>query len=205
MNDVQEQAGEEEGGTARARRVLITPLQALARPKRASAAGHEALLSGLAHKLRYMSEMHLAGLAELALTHAGRVAKGGVPVCPEPGLILAWAYGVQAPPPELSDYARSLLHSEAGEVARDQGHMVELYRTAKRMGPPPTKYVLAQMKVRAEDDRRRRDRIRENVEAGRASPDDMHWLEDYHRDLIEAEALVSAGIAHRAQLRGVAA
>lgn len=190
--------GQAETGLARARRVLVVPLTGLARPRRAQAAGHEAALDGLARKLSFMSETHLAGLVELVLTHAGRVAKGGVPVCPEPGMILAWGYSLQAPPPRQSDYAQSLLRSSAGEAARDGGYMVELLRTAKRMGPPPNRYMISEMATRAEDDRRRRMRIRENIEAGRATPEDRRWLEQYHADAAEAEALMLAGVAYRA-------
>lgn len=190
---------ETETGLARARRVLVVPLAALDRPRRVAAGVHADALESLARKVSYMTDANLAGLAELVLSHAGRVAKTTVPVCPEPGLILSWAYALQSPPPRQSDYARSVMHSAMGAAARDGGWMVELFRTAKRMGPPPGAYLSRDMQVRADEDRRRRLRIREAIEAGRATSDDQRWLAQYHVDAAEAEALVLHGMDHRAQ------
>ncbi|MES2753793.1 MAG: hypothetical protein V4659_03935 [Pseudomonadota bacterium] len=186
-----------ETGRERAMRILIAPLSGLVRPKGTTAKVHAEALDDLARKLSYMDDATLSGLVENVLRQAGRWAKGGPVICPNVGMILAWGYDLQAPPPRQSDYAMTLMRSAMGQRAKDGGWMVELYRTAKRCGPPPGSYLVRDMQTRADDDRRRRLRVSENIEAGRVTPDDMRWLEQYHRDAAEAEALVAGGIAHR--------
>lgn len=199
--------GQTEGGTARVRRILIQPLAGLPRPKGVAAATHADNLDRLARKLSYMDEAPLRGLAELCLGFAGRagLAARVTPVCPNEGLILAWAYGLQAPPIGQSDYPASVMRSLMGRRAYDGGFGVELLRAARRYGPPPTAYVLTQLKDQAEDNRRRRAALRAEVEAGnRLTPDQQRWLDDWHRDAEVVERLIAEGDERR-DAKGVAA
>lgn len=192
--------GREESGTARARRILINPLAGLARPRKISEAQHRDNLDRLARKLSYMSEPGLRGLVELCLGFAGTAGlKGRVtPSCPADGLILAWAYALEAPPVHRSDYPASVLRSAMGRRAYDQGMGVELLRMAREFGPPPGSYSFAKMRERAEDNRRRRTALRQSVEAG--SPltlDQDRWLQAWHDDALTVEQLVAEGDERR--------
>lgn len=170
---------------ARVAALLIEPLAGLSRRRGMSAEDHDRMLGRLAERLAYMSDDNLRGMHDLILRHAG---KG---VWPAEALIKAWAYDLQLPPPRDCDYARSLIRSAMGRQAREEGWAVELYRIAKRLGPPPNRYVLGQLRDEAATNRRRRLVIRENIEAGRASEQDRAWLAAYHADLAEVDAIQS--------------
>lgn len=190
--DVSPETGPETGaapkpGRALVRELLTGPLSALRRPRGVSAAVHEAALDRLTEKLGYLGGRALAGLAEVALRHAGATP---VPTCPDPALVLAWAYALQPPPPRDSDYAASLIRSAMGRQAMDEGWVVPLLRIARRLGPPPGKYVIAQLKDQADDDRRRRAGIARLIEAGEAGPDSRAWLDRWHADMAECTALM---------------
>ena len=200
--------GQPESKTARARRLLIDPLSALARPRRVSAEQHRDNLDRLARKLSYMEEAALRGLAELCLAHAGQVSQsksGAGPVCPVDAVILAWAYGLQAPPIGQSDYPASVMRSAMGRRAHDAGYGVELLRMARRYGPPPGAYSLTQLRDEAEGNRRRRAALREAVGAGsRLNPDQDRWLKQYHDDALMVEQLIAEGDERR-EAKGEAA
>lgn len=196
-----------ESGAGRVRRILIGPLAQLPRPKGVPAATHAENLDRLARKLSYMDEAPLRGLAELCLGFAGRagLAARVTPVCPNEGLVLAWAYGLQAPPIGQSDYPASVMRSLMGRRAYDGGYGVELLRAARRYGPPPTAYVLTQLKDQAQDNRRRRAALRAEVEAGnRLTPDQQRWLDEWHRDAEVVERLIAEGDERR-EAKGEAA
>lgn len=201
--------GREESATARVRRILIQPLAQLARPRGVSAGQHADNLDRLARKLRHMDEAGLRGLLELCLGHQGRiaVAKGGaVPVCPLDGVILAWAYALQAPPVNVSDYPASVLRSAMGRRAADMGFGVELLRMARRHGPPPGAYSLTQLREEAEDNRRRRAVLREEADAGnRLPPNRAAWLQAWHDDALIVERLIAEGDERREAKSGEAA
>ncbi|MGO4854452.1 hypothetical protein [Phaeovulum sp. W22_SRMD_FR3] len=171
---------------ARVKALLITPLAGLGRKRGLGAEAHEAALVKLTERLAYMTAQNLRGLHDLVLRHAG---KG---IWPDAALIIAWAYALQCPPPAFSDYPRSLIQSAMGRQARDEGWAVELYQVARRLGPPPGKYIIAQLRQEAEANRRRRERVRERIGVGRADPEEQHWLARWHADLAEVEALQSA-------------
>lgn len=191
-----------ESGTARARRILIEPLQGLARPRGVADGTHRDKLDKLARKLSYMDAQHLKGLAELCLAHAGQVAlsKGlATPACPDPALVLAWALALQAPPVLASDYPASVMRSAMGRRAHDNGYGVELLRIARRHGPPPGAYSLVKLKDEAEANRRRRVALRQQVEAGAPlTADQDRWLKAWHDDALAVEQLVAEGDERRA-------
>lgn len=191
-----EGTGTVESGTARARRILIEPLMHLARPRKVSDGQHRDNMDRLARKLSYMDEGHLRGLVELCLGFAGTAGlKTRVtPQCPADGLILSWAYGLQAPPVRRSDYFASVLRSVMGRRCFDAGMGVELLHMCRRFGPPPTSYSMVRMAEDAAENRRRRTALREAVEAGsRLTPDQDRWLQAYHADALLVEQLVAEG------------
>lgn len=193
-------ATQTESGTARARRILIDPLSHLARPRRVAEAQHRDNLDRLAKKLSYMTEAGLRGLAELCLGFAGTAGKQArvTPTCPNDGLILAWAYGLEAPPVQTSDYPASVLRSAMGRRAHDGGAGVELLRMARRFGPPPTSYSMVALREEAESNRRRRTALREAVASGAAlTPDQDRWLKAWHDDALLVEQLVAEGDERR--------
>ncbi len=120
-----------------------------------------------------MSRQNLRGLCEMAL----KQARG---VWPEPALLLSWAYGLEQPPPQRSDYVASLLRSAAGREARDGGYLVELMRMARRLGPPPGRYMISKLREEAADNARRRAGLRQMLERGSSLRREDHaWLEAY--------------------------
>ena len=172
---------------ARVDALLLEPLAGLKAQRGVTAEKHERMLVRLRGWLAYMSDENLRGMHDLIVRHA---VKG---VWPAEGLIKHWATALQLPPPRECDYARSLIRSAMGRQARAEGWAVELYQIAKKLGLPPTKYFISGLKDEAEDNRRRRQRVSENIAAGLASAEDRHWLAAWHQDMAEIEAIQSAG------------
>jgi hypothetical protein len=204
MADVVQGDGEVEAraiGRARVADLLILPLSGLRRPTGKAMGDFAKLFAALPDRLAYMPEDALRGLAELTLRVAGGLrpntsAKG--PSCPHPSLILCWAYAMCPPPPRESDFARSLMRSVLGREAFDGRWHVELFRHARRFGPPPNAYHMTKIREEADANRRNLARVRERIDAGVASPDDKRWLASWHADTREAEALVAEGEDRRA-------
>jgi hypothetical protein len=191
----------QESGTARAKRLLTGPLAGLARPRGVAAATHAAELDRLARKLSYMDAAALAGLCDLVLHHAGAVAlpRKAMPVCPPLAMVQAWAYALAAPPVNVSDYPASVLRSAMGRRAYDAGYGVELFRMARRMGPPPGAYSLMQLREEAVENRRRREALRVEIAAGRGVPPNwLAWLDAWHADAVLVEGLIAEGDDRRA-------
>ncbi|MCU0909809.1 MAG: hypothetical protein MUE98_00250 [Rhodobacteraceae bacterium] len=181
-------AGEVESGRARVRRCLIEPMAEMGfqRRKGSTVADHDAMMAKIEGRLGYMTERGLAGLREFCV----RLAAGGqVPYWPPIASVLGWAWSIEAPPPRDNAYVQSLIRSALGAEAEDGGWLVELYRTARRFGPPPNRYSRVEMQRDAEESARRRARVRQKIEEGSASGDDRAWLAAWHRDLQDALAM----------------
>lgn len=73
--------------------LLLEPLDGLGRGRGVSAEKHAAMLGRLRSRLAYMSDQNLRAMQEIILRHAG---KG---VWPAEGLVKAWAFDLQLPPP----------------------------------------------------------------------------------------------------------
>lgn len=177
-------------GRAAVRAHLLEPLAGLPRRRGVSAADHARDLARLADQLAYMTPANLRGLCELVLRHSP--GKSG-PCWPDVALVRSWAMALQCPPPRLSDYAQSLIRSAMGRQARDEGWMVELFQIAKRLGPPPNRYVLHKLRDEAGANTRRRALVRERIERGVASAEDQAWLSAWWDDMAECEAIQGAG------------
>lgn len=182
-NGVIAMTGTKAEAKARVDVLLVTPLAGLARKRGMSAEKHDEMLERLRVRLAYLSDQNLRGMGDLILRQA---VKG---IWPDEALIKAWAYALQCPPPRECDYAISLIRSAMGRQARDEGWAVELFQVAKRLGPPPGRYIIRQLRDEAEQNRRRRVLISENIQAGLASAVDRAWLAEWHQDMAEIEAI----------------
>lgn len=174
---------------ARVDALLIQPLAGLGykRKRGASANTQDEMLERLRVRLAYMSDANLRGMVDLILRHA---VKG---FWPDSALIEAWALSLQVPPPRDGEwtYPKSLMQSAKGRQARDEGWAVELFQIAKRIGPPPGRYIIRELKDEAIENQRRRTRITENIQAGMASDADRAWLAEWHKDMADIEAIQS--------------
>ncbi|MFD2175927.1 hypothetical protein [Rhodobacter lacus] len=180
--------GQERGRSeARVRAELLEPMSGLKRGRKVTVEKHERDQALIARKLSYMSAENLRGLCEMAL----KQARG---VWPDTALLLSWGYGLEAPPPRQSDYVSSLMRSTAGRAARDGGYLVELMWMAKKLGPPPGRYLISKLREEAADNARRRAGLRRMVERGTSlRREDQAWLDAYHADLALAEAMMGMG------------
>ena len=88
--------------------------------------------------------------------------------------------------------AQSLIRSAMGRQAMAEGWAVELFQIAKKLGPPPGKYIIAKLRQDADANRHKRRVIRENIEVGRATLAEKDWLAAWHQDLAEIEAIQAA-------------
>lgn len=193
---------------ARVREVLIAPMLQLRLPAKLVAADYEKLVDHLS----YLTPDALDGLAEYCLICAGGgmrpVVGAKPPKAPAPAMIRAWAHALQSPPPRENVYVASLMRSALGDAAYNGGWHVELYRAALRNGPPPPSgYAQAQLRAKAEEGARSRARIRERIEAGNASEEDVRIMDSWSVHARHAADLVLEGRAARqaALAAGVAA
>lgn len=176
-------------GRARVRAELIQPLEdmGMARKRGHSIEQHNAMMARLADKLSYMTEENLRGLRDWVIRIAAGKARD---TWPREVSILSAAWNIQTPPPRESDYALSIIRSVMGIRAHEGGYLVELFQIAKKIGPPPNRYVLAKLRDQARDNRARRDRIKEYIATGRVTPEDMAWFDRYHDDLALCMAII---------------
>lgn len=173
-------------GVARVDALLLEPLAGLKRPRGLAAADHDKAIARLRGFLVYMSDLNLAGLRDVIARHA---AKGN---WPGEGLVRAWAFALQVPPPKECDYATSLMRSEMGLRAQAEGWAVELFQIAKRIGPPPNRYIIRELKADAETNVRKVARIAAWVADGTADPASRDWLRTYEADQAEIAEILAA-------------
>ncbi len=175
-------------GRKRVREWLAGPMAGLPRARRTSAEAHAKAMERLVDKLSYLTPQNLDALGELVLRQAGAVKTA--PCWPEASVVIAWAYAMQPPPPRESTYAVSIMRSVMGRRAREGGYAVELYRVARRLGPPPNRYVMSQLVQQADDNMRRRARVAEWIAAGAVKPEDRAWWDAWWHDAAEVDAIL---------------
>mmetsp|Transcript_22283 Transcript_22283/g.35482 ORF Transcript_22283/g.35482 Transcript_22283/m.35482 type:complete len:194 (-) Transcript_22283:6443-7024(-) len=177
-------------GRKKVRQHLIDPLNAMGmtRKRAMKVDRFKKMQTSLADRLAYMTADNLDGLREYTIRLAGGNAGN---TWPDEVSIVRAAFNIQRPPPQQSSYAQSLIRSAMGRRAHDEGWLVELYQVAKRMGPPPGRYIITKLKDRAEDNRRKRLRVAEYIESGRVTPDERNWLAQYHADLDDCMSIIN--------------
>lgn len=171
---------------ARVDALLLEPLAGLVRPRGMSAENHDRAIARLRGFLGYMTDANLAGMRDVIARHA---VKGA---WPGEGLVRAWAYTLQLPPPMDCDYAKSLMRSEMGQRAQAEGWAVELFQVAKRLGPPPGRYIIRELKTEAELNVRKAAVIADRIASGVADQVSRDWLRTYHADQVEVAAIMAA-------------
>lgn len=174
-------------GRAAVRALLIGPLlaQGLQRRRGVTVEAHEAMLRRLTEALDYAAPDVLRALVPVLIAQAG----GGGRYWPEEVEIKHWAWRLQPPPSDRTHYVRSLLVSAMGDRAAQEGWLVPLYLTARRLGPPPGRYVISRLRAQADEDARRVRVVREKVAGGVADADEVAWLKAHARAAAEAAAL----------------
>jgi hypothetical protein len=182
--------GKEETGRKKVRMYFLDPLNeaGMVRKRTDTAEKHKKTMTALADKLAYMTPDNLRGLRQCVVRLAGGKARNVWPC--EQSVEFA-AYNLQTPPPRKGDYAQSLVRSAMGRRANDEGWVVELFQIAKRIGPPPGKYIISKLKEEAVENRGRRARVAEYIKSGSESAHDRAWLAQYHRDLDECLAIMN--------------
>ncbi|MEH6521208.1 hypothetical protein [Sulfitobacter sp.] len=180
----------EETGRKKVRAYFLNPLNeaGMVRKRTDTVEKHKKTMTALADKLAYMSPEKLRGLRQYVVRLASGKAGN---VWPSEQSIERAAYDLQTPPPRKSDYAQSLVRSAMGQRANDEGWVVELFQIAKKIGPPPNRYIISKLKEEADDNRRRRGRVAEYIKSGSESPHDRAWLAQYHSDLDECLAIIN--------------
>ena len=178
-------------GRAHVREHLIDPLieKGMIKKRGVSDEEHKKKLVRIADKLSYMSARNLKGVCEFSILLAGGKHHN---IWPDEISIMRLAYKLQRPPPRKSDYVQSLILSAMGDQAEDEGWLVELFQIARRLGPPPAKYIIAKLKDQARDNIKKRSVVKEFIAAGKATQQEKLWLSAYHEDLAECTAIRAA-------------
>lgn len=179
-------------GKERVRVHLIEPLvrEGMRRKRGVTVDDHRAFLDRLAALLSYMRADALDMLARRVRMMGGGKKKD---IWPSEISIKNWARSLQEPPPSDSRFIRSYMQSAAGQAALAGGYAVELYGYMKRQGVKPTAFALAQLRDRARENACQVQMIRGLAEKGRASNDQLRWVEGYEAATARAMAVVNAG------------
>lgn len=197
---------ERAAGRARVRELLIEGLSGWDRPRRMDAGEFARMRERLCDRLAYLPAPALAGLVDLIQRHEGAVTPPARPRWPDQGVIEARAAQIcPRPVTDRESYARSLLGSAMGRIARADGYLVELMHHARRAGPPPVSYSLLKLRDAAREARRRREIMQERPE--RVDATERAWWAGYQADMALALALVDDGEARareRAAAKGAA-
>lgn len=195
---------EDETGRRAVKAHLIEPLEAdgMRRHQRTTAEAHRAFLDRLAEKLAYMRVENLNALRSIVAGLASGVALN---VWPGFQTITQHAYRIQPPPDESDDILWSWLHSVEGPRCREEGTLYATRLYIKRMRRPPvgdfTKGQIAEQQREIDRDIEALRRLRG---VGEAMHSQVERLLAYERVVGECEAIVDAGVRHRAT-KGVAA
>ena len=195
---------DEEAGRRAVRALLIEPLEAdgMRRHQRATVEAHKVFTDRLAEKLAYMRPENLRALKPIVASLASGPALN---VWPEFQTITQHAYRVQPPPDQSDDILWSWFHSIEGPRCREAGtlYATRLYIKAMRR-PPVEEYTKRRVAERQREVDRDIETFRRLRGLGQATDSQVEAILAHDRVVADCEAIVDAGIRHRAE-RGVAA
>lgn len=194
----------DETGRRAVRALLIEPLEAdgMRRHARTTVEAHKAFCDRLAEKLAYMRAENLRALRPIVASLASGPALN---VWPEFQTVTQHAYRLQPPPDQIDDILWSWLHSIEGPLARDAGTLYATRLFIKTYRRPPVLDVAKrQIAERQREIDRDMERLRRARGVGEATEAQVEAILAYDRVVAECEAIVDAGVRHRAE-RGVAA
>lgn len=195
---------DEEAGRRAVRAQLIEPLEedGMRRHARTTVDAHKVFIDRLAEKLAYMRPENLRALKPLVASLGQGVA---LDIWPSLQAITQHAYRLQPPPDQSDDILWSWLHSIEGPRCREAGTLYATRRYIKKMRRPPVEDFA---KKRIEEVQRDVDRDMEELRRlrglGEATESQVAAILAHDRIVSDCEAIVDAGIRHRAA-RGVAA
>lgn len=195
---------EDETGRRAVRSILIEPLEdeGMRRHQRTTVEAHKAFCDKVAEKLAYMRAENLRALKPLVASLAWGSALN---VWPELQTITQHAYRLQPPPDQRDDILWSWLHSIEGPRCRAAGTLYATRLFIKTYRRPPVLEVARRQIVdRQRDIDRDMERLRRARGLGEATEAQVEAVMAYDRVVADCEAIVDAGIRHRAE-RGVAA
>lgn len=195
---------EEEAGRRAVRALLIEQLEAdgMRRHQRTTVEAHAAFCDRLAEKLAYMRPENLRALRPIVASLASGPA---INIWPEFQTITQHAYRLQPPPDQSDDILWSWLHSVEGPLCRAAGTLYATRLFIKTYRRPPVLDVAKrQITDRQREIDRDMERLRRARGLGEATAGQVEAILAYDRIVADCEAIVDAGIRHRAE-RGVAA
>lgn len=195
---------EDETGRRAVRALLIEPLEheGMRRDRKATIEAHTAFLDRVAEKLAYMRPENLKALRPILAALATGPALN---VWPALQTITQHAYRLQPPPDKTDEILWSWLHSVEGPRCRAAGtlYATRLYIKQYRR-PPVGDFDKARVAERQRDIDRDMERMRRALGMGEATPAEVSSILAYDDVLAQCEAIVDAGVRHRAD-RQVAA
>lgn len=191
-------------GAKAVRAYLIEPLEAdgLVRKRGVSLEDHKAFLSKVAEKLAYCERETLERMRPILMGLAGGPAAN---VWPCYATVRNLAHTFQAPPDDSDKTLHGWLHSRAGMAARRNGTLLATRWFIKKFRKPPvvdgkvSTFMLGQIAERQRELDLDLDHIRERIAAGEATERERAWLEEQESILAGLDAIVDAGIRHRAE------
>lgn len=189
---------DDETGRRAVRTHLIEPLEAegLRRGRRETVEAHKAFLTEVAKKLGYMRQENLVLLRPILRSLATGAA---LDVWPSLATILNHAYRIQPPPDRSDDILWSWLHSVEGPKLRAAGMLLATRAFIKKYRRPPLgDFVMKGIR----EDQRALDAMLEEWRRkrglGEATDSELAGLARYEQILAGLEAIVDAGVRHRA-------
>ncbi len=160
------------------RELLLEPLEhlGLARPRNLKVEQFNAMLDQFVKRFAYMRP---DSLERLRLVVESNLDGRNHDHWPAPAAVYKWARDIEPEPDVEPDLVVSWLRSVEGPIALEAGFVVELRGYLRRFRRPPSSIALDQIRARAEANATRRTLIREQENVGRASEEDLRWVDEY--------------------------
>lgn len=178
----------QESKRGRVRRLLFEPLEEMGFRKNGmvKAEDHKSKMDRLADNLAYMSDQSLGALCEMLRSKGQGRDRMFWPV---PATIYGLAELVEPTPIEELPNLLSWFRSVEGPKAMKAGTLVETWIYFHKFKRPP-QAAHAQIARDAADHQRKCERVRDRGASGRASAEELHWLDRYEKRLAYCEAIV---------------